>query len=266
MKKIRIVRKGFLGTRIIERDLPTRWSDLSEKQFILIAKSVSDDLPDDIFFSQLLDLSSHSLPLYFIYKLSDYLSFLQSDEGVDRFFMHRLHDTDMYSPGVRLKGMTFEQFMHVDTMFNRYMHKMTDDNLNMFVANLYIRRCECFVLPEREKNSLFSFRKMKLLQPADNARYIARRVDKHVKFAVFLNYVLIKKWLSTSFPFLFPESGDNVSTGRHGKINIPSVKWLDIFDSFVGDDIAKMDYYRSMPATTAFRIMNRRIRESQKKK
>ena len=219
------------------------------------------------FISNLMGYSVNNLPDYFIYKISECLQFLYScDAGIDKFFIERLPDTRFHAPGHRLKGMTFEQFMHIDTMFNKYVRNNTDDNLNMFVAHVYIRHDECFVLPEDYKKHLFSIRKKQLLQPTKNAKIIAKRVDKHIKYAVFLNYILIKHWLSKSFPFLFPEDDKPSSSEKKSKIRIPSVKWLDIFDSFVGDDIAQMDKYRAMPATTAFRIMNRRIRESQKNK
>lgn len=29
-------------------------------------------------------------------------------------------------------------------------------------------------------------------------------MDRHVKYAIFLNYVFVKRWLSKAFPFLFP--------------------------------------------------------------
>lgn len=42
--------------------------------------------------------------------------------------------------------------------------------------------------------------------------------------------------------------------------------WLDIFDAFVGDDVAVMEKYQAMPVATAFRILNKRIRDAQKQK
>ena len=46
----------------------------------------------------------------------------------------------------------------------------------------------------------------------------------------------------------------------------PSVNWLDIFDAFVGDDVAVMEKYQAMPVATAFRLLNKRIRDAQKQK
>ena len=46
----------------------------------------------------------------------------------------------------------------------------------------------------------------------------------------------------------------------------PSVNWLDIFDAFVGDDVAVMEKYQAMPVATAFRILNKRIRDAQNRR
>lgn len=267
MRTIEVVKKGMFRTEQVRLNIPVKWSELSPEQFLLIAESFCKDISDKDFISKLIGYKVNNFPDYFIYKISECLQFLYScDAGIDKFFIERLPDTSFHAPGHRLKGMTFEQFMHIDTMFNKYVRNNTDDNLNMFVTHVYIRHDECFVLLDDYKKHLFSIRKKQLLQPTKNARIIAKRVDKHIKYAVFLNYILIKHWLSRSFPFLFPEDDKPSSSEKKSKIRIPSVKWLDIFDSFVGDDIAQMDKYRAMPATTAFRIMNRRIRESQKNK
>ena len=41
--------------------------------------------------------------------------------------------------------------------------------------------------------------------------------------------------------------------------------WLAIFDAFIGDDVADMRKYQIMLATDAFRIMERRIKNAQKR-
>jgi hypothetical protein len=40
-----------------------------------------------------------------------------------------------------------------------------------------------------------------------------------------------------------------------------STDWLNVFDNFVGDDIAHAEAYKTMEATDAFRIMNKRIHD-----
>ena len=87
---------------------------------------------------------------------------------------------------------------------------------------------------------------------------------EHVKYAIFLNYVFVKRWLSKAFPFLFPL--DDEPEEKRNSPAAPSVNWLDIFDAFVGDDVAVMEKYQAMPVATAFRLLNKRIRDAQKQK
>ena len=85
---------------------------------------------------------------------------------------------------------------------------------------------------------------------------------RHVKYAVFLNYVFVKRWLSKAFPFLFPL--DDEPEEKRNSPAAPSVNWLDIFDAFVGDDVAVMEKYQAMPVATAFRLLNKRIRDTRR--
>lgn len=113
------------------------------------------------------------------------------------------------------------------------------------------------------KNGLFSRQKPLILQK--RIMKVAK-IDRHVKYAVFLNYVFVKRWLSKAFPFLFPLDDEPEPEEKRKRPTAPSVNWLDIFDAFVGDDVAVMEKYQAMPVATAFRILNKRIRDAQKQK
>lgn len=90
------------------------------------------------------------------------------------------------------------------------------------------------------------------------------KIDRHVKYAIFLNYVLSRG----GFQRLFLSSFRWMMNRRKSGIvpAAPSVNWLDIFDAFVGDDVAVMEKYQAMPVATAFRLLNKRIRDAQKQK
>ena len=177
----------------------------------------------------------------------------------DRFYLHRISN-GLYAPGARLKGMSFEQFMHADTWFAKYLQTGEDEHLNLLVASLYMRKHETFVLPPQRNFHFFRKRK-RLLNIEERVKDIAR-LDADTRYAVFLNFVMIRTWLSKAFPFLFPVSDEDKKMKGNGK----STAWLDIFDAFVGDDIPDIDSYRALPAATAFRILNKRIRNAQTRK
>ena len=115
--------------------------------------------------------------------------------------------------------------------------------------------------PSGGKSGLFSRQKPLILQK--RVMKVAK-IDKHVKYAIFLNYVFVKRWLSKAFPFLFPLDDEREQKDGQKKPAAPSVNWLDIFDAFVGDDVAVMEKYQAMPVATAFRLLNKRIRDAQK--
>ena len=83
--------------------------------------------------------------------------------------------------------------------------------------------------------------------------------------AVFLNFILIRRWLSRSYPHLFPpaqaDDEEEEESDKQPKKPRPT-DWLAIFDAFMGDDVAFIDRYKRLPALDAFRLMNRRIRQS----
>ena len=268
MKEFKIIRKGFFRTKIITRDFPVKWSEMNTYQFLAVTKMFNDEMTEDEFIRVFFSLSKKdvaSLDDFSMYKLTEQLScFSSCMEPIDFFFFDRLPGTKLLAPGKRLKGMTFEQFMHVDTHFTRYLQTEGDAELDTFITHLYIAENDCFVLPTSEKKHLFSYHKSKhLLIPSENIKGV-RKVDKNIKYAVFFNFILIKNWLAKSFPYLFPE-GDDAPVGKQKK-KIFSPRWLDIFDSFVGDDIPQMQSYQILPVTTAFRLLNKRIRDAQKRK
>lgn len=269
MKQITIAYKSHFRKQEIIRDVPEKWNELTASQFLLIARLYRESITDPEFFKAFLDLPDKlgRLDSFYMYKLSEIFNFISDCRvPIDRFFLDVIPGTKLLAPGSRLKGMTLEQFMHVDTYFNRYLQTEKDEQLDMFVTHLYLQNNECFVLSTLPENGLFSFRKkMRKLEPGKRIKELAG-IEKTVKYAVFLNFIMIKCWLSKSFKFLFPQAEEIKVSDNKRKVNVPSVNWLDIFDSFIGDDVAVMEKYQAMPATTAFRIMNKRIRETQKKK
>lgn len=157
--------------------------------------------------------------------------------------METLPGTHYTSPGMRLQGVTLEQFMLADNYFQRYAIKPEDEELlSVFIAALYHAPLE--------KEDVM----------AEKVEFCGR-LDKTIRIAIFFNFILIRKWLSMAYPFLFPseEESDEAEEGRR---NPKPTDWLSIFDAFLGDDVAFIDRYKKMLALDAFRLMNRRIKNN----
>ena len=262
MKTIDIYYTRCFIRRHLTRNVPEKWSELSPRQFLTVASLYRQRTVDKRFFRRFLSLPGRALdmPDYLLYKLSELCEFVNDiRKPFDRFYLHRISN-GLYAPGARLKGMSFEQFMHADTWFAKYLQTGEDEHLNLLVASLYMRKHETFVLPPQRNFHFFRKRK-RLLNIEERVKDIAR-LDADTRYAVFLNFVMIRTWLSKAFPFLFPVSDEDKKMKGNGK----STAWLDIFDAFVGDDIPDIDSYRALPAATAFRILNKRIRNAQTRK
>ena len=83
----------------------------------------------------------------------------------------------------------------------------------------------------------------------------------------YLTYCLLE-----SYPYLFPPSDDDEDeddgeADKHKKQpKSRPTDWLAIFDAFMGDDVAFIERYKRMGALDAFRLMNRRIKQSRQPK
>lgn len=262
MKTIDIYYTCCFIRRHLTRDVPEKWTELTPRQFLTVASLYRTRTIDKRFFKHFLSLPGRALdmPDYLLYKLSELCEFVNDiRKPFDRFYLFRIGD-GLYAPGARLKGMSFEQFMHVDTWFMKYLQTGKDEHLNLLVASLYMRKHETFVLPEQRNFHFFRKRK-RLLNIEERVKDI-ECIDADIRYAVFLNFVMIRTWLSRAFPFLFPVSEEN---GKSKSSDKPTA-WLDIFDAFVGDDIPDIESYRALPAATAFRILNKRIKHAQTRK
>lgn len=133
------------------------------------------------------------------------------------------------APGENLRGMSFEQFMLVDTHYSAYAVYQKPESLNGMVTAIY----------------------------AFDHPAVATRIEEmsiEDKMTVFFNWTFIKRWLSQRFPLLFPEA-DNT------KEEPQVVQWLPVFDSFVGNDVAHIYDYKRLEVMDVLRIMNKRIKD-----
>ena len=263
MKELRIEYCSLGIRREVTRPVPEKWEELTPEQFLLVSQLYLQEMDESLFLKKFYSLPSGAgSDNYYRYKLGELVEFISNCRvRMDHFILSDV--AGLKAPGERLKGMCFEHFMHVDTAFNRYVRDGKDSSLDIFVSMLYLKGNEYIVLPSGRKNGLFSRQKPLILQK--RVMKVAK-IDRHIKYAIFLNYVFVKRWLSKAFPFLFPLDDEREPKGGQKKPAASSVNWLDIFDAFVGDDVAVMEKYQAMPVATAFRLLNKRIRDAQKQK
>jgi hypothetical protein len=255
MRRVRIeYRYLFLFRRKIEIEVAEKWEDLSERQFAVCTRLLTEHVPDERFISEFFGISRRLVRKFSgfeRYRLIECAGFISEPKAVvNGFFLKSVPGTSLHAPEPRLKNVSFEQFMLFDTLFFDYVNSHKDSDLCKFIACLYLKK--------GEQVSDFDF--------GSRVGYVGRKVDKATMYAIFMNYIFIRKWLSKAFGYLFeyrernPEE-DKKKTGAKNKDSANRPDWNSIFDSFIGDDILHEEDYKKMRCIRAFKTINNRIKK-----
>lgn len=247
MKKLTVTYRK----KVFEASLPETWNEMTKEQFLAAVEIWNGGIDKDRFLCLMF-----SLPKNIVLLMDDFLKFTlleqtewmrKLDKPCSRFFVETLPGSHYTSPGMRLQGVTLEQFMLADNYFQRYAIKPeNEEHLSVFIAALYHA-------PMEEEDGM-----------PEKVEFCGR-LDKTIRIAIFFNFILVRKWLSLAYPFLFPSEEDSDETEERNR-NPKPTDWLAVFDAFLGDDVAFIDRYKQMLALDAFRLMNRRIKNSKLKK
>ena len=249
MKQISLQYHKFGIKHKISTTLPERWSELTAEQFIAIAKNHSVNINEMALLASLLGIKKNiagKLTAFQRYAIANELEFMGNFKPFYSFSIRTLKGLN--APRPRLEGMSFGQFMYVDTYFE--VAVMADDTaqLNKFIGCLY--------LPDGKQFD------EKLIQ--SRADYVGLFFRPEEKTAISLNYRLVKEWLCKQYPLLFqasePETSDLEET--QSAENKRGSNWVKVYESLVGDDIVKQDKYAELPLHTVFRYLTTKIKEN----
>ncbi len=255
---------------------PSNWWEMDERQFMAVVRSILGKVSEEEYYADLFGIPQRlvgHLDQWHIYVLRKQVRWLDNGKAeTSRFFIRQV--CGLLAPEDALGGVTLQQFMTADTFFSQFVGTITEEKpmgsikaLARFVASLYMRRNEAYFvdrMPLRRTIIDLPVRQERVVDLEGNAAAIAEEGDPDVLWAVYLNWVMIRNWLARAYPLLFPEA-DSDEKGDATQKRVKNA-WLNIFDSFVGDDVAHLDNYRRMACTDAFRLMNRRIKEAMKTK
>ena len=117
--------------------------------------------------------------------------------------------------------------------------------MDSFLAALYLPPDEKFRESFLEKNNS-----------------IMAKVDTLTREAIWINYLLIKEWLTQSYPLLFYKQEDIPKKKKQHD----SMAWVKILESIVGDDIINHDRYAQIPLHNMLRFMTSKLKENMKRK
>jgi len=230
-----------------KRKIPNRWSEISVEQLIAIAEHYLGIAKEYELLAAMCDVSKRlvkRLPVYYRYKLAQQIEFITDYKAYNTFIIK--HIGNFYAPKPRLEGVSFGQFMFADTYYNDWCMDGKDEDLNKFVACLYLPKNYTF-----DSNLLYAFEKR------------ASRLEPEIKYAITLNYRLIKEWLTEKYPLIFekPEADEK----KKKKAAAVGNGWVKIFESIVGDDIIHQDNYARLPVHVVLKFITSKIKENAKK-
>ena len=242
MKTIKLEYRFLFLDRKLERSIPTRWDEVTPRQLITIARHYLSESSDEQMLSILCGVRKRiirMLDTYQRFSLANEMSFLKDYKPYSHFIIRKAGQ--LMAPKLRLEGMSFGQFMFVDSWFTIWLHSRKEDDLNKFIASLY--------LPDGET---FQSESMPELM------HSASQVPLLVKLAISINYRLIREFLAHAYPLIFQKP-------RPGTTPKPGDGWVKVFESVIGDDIVNQDRYAELPLHTVLRWITRKLKENAKR-
>jgi hypothetical protein len=268
MKSVTITYRpiGFLPLyRTKKGQFPQNWGEITAKQLTSIACLYKNRISDTVFLSRMSGISHRLFKHcsdYERYKLIECIEFIGGRKPFHEFIVRKItfdryaanffRETNLYSPEPKLKGVSFGQFIFADTYFSNYQESQKEDDLNKFIASLYLRRNEKF-------DEIFIQR---------NYRYVGK-LDRNTREAIVINYQLIHEWLSLAYPLIFQKREEvlkQVQEDEPIKVRDDGTAWIKIFQNFVGDDVLNNDKWAEMPVNTIFQYMTRKYKENAQRK
>ena len=224
--------------------VPSCYAEMTTHQFVAMSMLCMGLIEEDEFirvYFELFDAHYSMLDDFQKYKMLQTLDFWKTERPSGRIILNKI--SNYVGPNQNLTDVTLSQFMAIDTYFSWYNVTGKVEWLDKMMAMMYHIPGESFNPSDN------------LQEPDIEANIKAMsRLKPGIKLAAYVNWSFIKNWLSTVYKELFPKSiGESKPT---------PAKWLDVFDNFVGDNVAQMDKYKNMPCMDALRIMNKRIKEA----
>jgi len=257
MRKVTIQYQPFKWLKSYNRyhigNFPSEWKETTPKQIIAIACLNKRSISDVHFLSAMTGLSLRKIKLlddYQRFMLIELFDEFNSDKPYNEFIIQTLDckSTILLSPKPLLKGMSFGQFIYVDTYFTNYQKSSDLSDLNKFIAAAYLSYGQRFAEHIVDINHKW-----------------VNNIDLLTKEAIVINYHLIRDWLTTVYPLIFSKSTEKETEEKKPKKKIKDNNtWIKIYDNIVGDDIVNHKKYSNLPLHTVFRFLTDKIKQNLK--
>lgn len=244
-------------TRTWQGSFPSTFAELTPVQFIAIAKLINGTISETGFLkimTGIKKISTNLLSDFDRYSLMNLFDPFMDLKPHNAFIIPEIKTSGKIfcSPKSKMAGVTFAQFIFVESYFTDYQTDKKPSDLHKFIASLYLEQNHSFNENEIGANaSLVSQAKPEMLE------------------AIVINYVLIREWLAQSYPLIFEqreEETDEEKQKPKTHKNPGNSGWIKIFENIVGDDLINHDRYALLPLHNVLRWMTVKIVENIKRK
>ena len=222
-----IIEQPGIFRRKIRMEVPDRWRELSPRQFSATVRIYTEAISEDDFLAEYFDLSKKlisRLDALCKYRLLELTDFARTPrEACDHFKLKRIRW--FCAPTPQLREMSMMQFIAADSFFDRYMAHQTPEKLARFVAALYLPDGVAFWEVDFDRH----------------CKRIATHAKPHFQNMVFLNWVLIKNYLSKLYGSLFEPGPEPTEPATTSKKKPAGTTWVQIMDNFVGENVHNQD-------------------------
>lgn len=241
-----------IGKKKVHSFVPESWQELSERQFLAIVGKSCELEEDTEFYAHYFGIPADvvkGMDLYYFYVLNSLLAFTRNSAKMRSFILRQVtlrnamgKTFTVQAPEANLDGMSFQQFMMIDTFHTWYLQTKE--------RKFLLSMCSCCYLKEGE--DFFS------LDMDERLKCWEKCGELEIQ-SILVQWSLIKGWLSSSYIYLFPK-GDGEENGKGGKTKISNT-WLEIFDTLVADDLTRIETYKHLHCMDVLRVVNHKIKE-----
>ncbi len=242
-----VIEYNLLGAIPIRfhRKMPDKWEEMSPQQLITVVDVYDQLVSDRKALSRLINLPwfvAKNINPVQMHEVILSLNFIREYKACNFFIIGKIRK-DLMPPGPLLKGMSWGQFMMVDSYYNDYVSTGNEQSLNKFLASLYT--------PGRFEQEMI----------LDGVKKVSR-CNKKVKQAITINYRLVLEWLMGKYPVVFKRR----SVASVGFQKKSSPDWVSLHDNIVGDDIVNSSKYAEKSVHEILRFITRKINQDVKRR
>lgn len=224
------------------KQVPEKWDEANANNLLSIAKYISQAINERIFITEFIGIPKKILKYisdFELWKMAQCVTLLEKRESLNKLLISSFHagNSIFKSPKPLLKNVKFGDFILFDSYYMAYTYG-NQSALDKFISHLY--QCD-----ENDNDIIYK---------------MISNIDDSLKYAIFINYGMIRQWLASRYTYVFQQSKTKKNSKKKKENN-----WLPVLDALMINDLANAEKYEKLPLHTVLRNLNLKIKEGYKR-